>query len=237
MSGLPLLPVPIAALLSGVVAASAAAQGAAPGSFFPLAESRQSAVVATNAAGQEQTSPPRKPSLAGNPLWAIPLGDLAETHARPLFSPSRRPPAPVLAAPASPPVKPASPAKPERDHPLLTLLGTIVGEAVEIGVFADDTSRDVICLKAGEVRDGWTLSAISGRAAIFQKPGYRAAVLALPAPAAEGNAPGAAVAPHMEPVGALGNGRTIAVPPPYSFAPPVIPAPTKGGSARPPREG
>src|SRR5262245_19218040 len=65
-------PVLVAALLSAVFTATAAAQGTAPDAFLSLA--------ATGAS-------------AGNPLSAIPLGDLAETRARPLFSPSRRPPA------------------------------------------------------------------------------------------------------------------------------------------------
>jgi len=86
---------------------------------------------------------------------------------------------------------------------------------VEIGVFTDEVSHDVIRVKAGEAHDGWTLSAITGRAAIFQKQGYPAATLVLPAPGADANAPSAA----------------------NTFAPPVIPPATKGGSQRPPREG
>ena len=154
--------------------------------------------------------------LAGNPLWAIALDELSETPARPIFSPSRRPPAPpLLAALAAAPVKLAPPAKSGPDRPLLTLLGTIVGESVEIGVFTDEASHEVVRLKAGEANDGWTLSAISGRAAIFQKQGYPAATLALPAPGADANAPSVA----------------------NTFATPVIPAATKGESKRPPREG
>jgi general secretion pathway protein N len=189
------LSVPVAALLSGFFAAAAAQE--------PL---RDSAIV-------------KREQIAGNPLWAIALGELSETHARPLFSPSRRPPAPaVVAALPAQPVKPASPVKPEPDHPLLTLVGTTVGEAVEIGVFIDQASHDVIRIRAGEAHGGWTLSAISGRAAMFEKEGYRAATLVLPAPGAE---------PAKSGGGA----------PAIKFAPPVIPATTKGGSKRPPREG
>ncbi|HEV3183496.1 MAG TPA: hypothetical protein VGZ49_01380 [Xanthobacteraceae bacterium] len=211
---------PVAALLSGVFTA-AAAQESPRDSVFPPAEP----ALSTHSLGRAPTVPPRsvaiaknKP-LAGNPLWAIALGELSETHARPLFSPSRRPPAPaVVAALPARPVKPASPVKPEPDHPLLTLVGTTVGEAVEIGVFIDQASHDVIRIRAGEAHDGWTLSAISGRVAIFQKQGYRAATLMLPAPGAEA---------------ATSGGGPSAI----KFAPPVIPATTKGGSKRPPREG
>jgi general secretion pathway protein N len=214
------LSVPVAALLSGVFTA-AAAQEPLRDSVFPPGEP----ALSTHSLGRAPTVPPRsvaiaknKP-LAGNPLWAIALGELSETHARPLFSPSRRPPAPAVVAALPPlPVKPASPIKPEPDHPLLTLVGTTVGEAVEIGVFIDQASHDVIRIRAGEAHGGWTLSAISGRAAMFEKEGYRAATLVLPAPGAE---------PAKSGGGA----------PAIKFAPPVIPATTKGGSKRPPREG
>ena len=195
------------------------------------------ALLVTGAATQE---PPRESvilpiqpalnvPLAGNPLWAIALGELSETQERPIFSPSRRPPAPpVLAAIAATPVKLGPPAKSGPDHPLLTLLGTIVGDSVEIGVFTDEVSHDVVRLKAGETHDGWTLSAISGRAAIFQKQGHPAAALALPPPDADANAPSAAV---------TGGSQMTGVAPANTFAPPVIPAATKGESKRPPREG
>ena len=113
---------------------------------------------------------------------------------------------------------------------MLTLLGTIVGASTEIGVFTDEASHDVVRLKAGEAHDGWTLSAISGRAAIFQKPGYPAARLALPMPGAEPNAPSGDAANAGK---SGGNAR-------IRFAPPVsnfVPANTEGGSRKPPKEG
>jgi hypothetical protein len=213
------LPVWAVALLSGFVTAAAAQAPARDSVFFlPL----QAALSANTLDPVPTTSPSgsvtgaTSMALAGNPLRAIALGELSETQARPLFSPSRRPPAPpVLAAVAASSVKLGPSAKSGPDHPLLTLLGTIVGDSVEIGVFTDEVSHDVLRLKAGEGHDGWTLSAISGRAAIFQKQGYPAATLVLPAPGADANAPSVA----------------------NTFAPPVIPAGTKGGSKRPPREG
>jgi general secretion pathway protein N len=180
------------------------------------------ALLATGAAAQEPAresvilpiQPALNVPLAGNPLWAIALDELSETSARPIFSTSRRPPAPpLLAALAAAPVRPSPPAKPGSDHPLLTLLGTIVGDSLEIGIFTDEVSQDVVRLKAGEAHDGWTLSAVSGHAAIFQKQGYPAATLAFPAPGTNANAAS------------------------LTFAPPIIPATTKGESKRPPREG
>jgi general secretion pathway protein N len=209
------LPVPVAALMCGVLAAGTAAQEADQ-NLLKLAPGTAAAVK----------SAPR----AGNPLWAIPLGTLSETHARPLFSPSRRPPAPLqLAALASSPVKPTPLSKPEPDRPRLMLLGTIVSGSVEIGVFVDEGSHDVIRLKVGDVRDGWTLSSVVGRTAIFWKQGYHAALLVFPAPGADAAATiGRAAPPVIQPVTAS---------PVNASEPAVIPAATKGGSRRPPREG
>jgi general secretion pathway protein N len=168
-------------------------------------------------------------------LWAIAVSELSETNARPLFSPSRRPPAPpVLAALTSSPAKPAPPRKPEPHHPLLTLLGTIVGDSVEIGVFTDEATHDVILLKAGEAHDGWTLSSVVGRATFFQKDGFPAATLALPAPGAQGTAPnGGAASPITQPVAIQSSSQMTGVPPADNF----VPANTEGGSRRPPKEG
>jgi hypothetical protein len=193
--------VPAAALLSGIFAATVAAQ-----------DSDRNALTASSASLATGQAEPR----GGNPLWAFPVNALRETNARPLFSPSRRPPAaPVPASLASSPAKPPPPRKPEPDHPLLTLLGTVVGGSVEIGVFTDEASHDVIRLKAGEAHDGWTLNSVSGRAATFNRQGARATTLVLPAPGAETNTPSVA----------------------NTFVYPLTPPAPKGGGKRPPREG
>lgn len=201
--------VPVAALLSGVLAAGAVAQE--PG--------REPAKLPPKAVLDGREAP-----RGGNPLWAISITELSQTRARPLFSPSRRPPAPPqLAALTSSPAKPA-PSKREADHPLLTLLGTVVSASVGIGVFADEASHDVIRLKVGDVHDGWTLSSVVGRTAIFQKEGYRAATLVFPPP-------GATIARAAPPVI-----QPIAIQGP-AFGPELSPAAAKGGSRRPPKEG
>ena len=107
-------------------------------------------------------------SLRGNPLWAIPVEALAETRARPIFSPSRRPPSPpVVASPSPPTPKPPPPREPDRLK--LTLLGTVIGTSDSIAVFLDETSKEVIRIKAGASHDGWTLSSVHRRAASFEK--------------------------------------------------------------------
>jgi hypothetical protein len=143
---------------------------------------------------------------------------------------------PVLTAlPA--PTKPVLAPKSEPDHPLLMLLGTIVGESVEIGVFIDDASQDVIRLKTGQVYGGWILRSVRGRVATFAKEGYREATLALPAPGAEPTpqSPGAAN-PATERVGIGGSGRITGPSPVNTIVPGVVPAATKGNFKRTPRE-
>jgi hypothetical protein len=112
----------------------------------------------------------------GNPLWGIPLSDLRTTIERPLFSHSRRPPprplapTPVVAVP-SPPPRPVEPSRPP-----LALLGTIVGERTEIAVFLEETTNDIVHLKVGQDRAGWTLRAVHGRQVDFER-GHRIATL------------------------------------------------------------
>jgi hypothetical protein len=125
------------------------------------------------------------PPPSGNPLWAVPLRSLSATRERPLFSPSRRPPAPpAVAAAFVPPPKPAPTKPPEPDHPLLALVGTIAGETEGIGIFLDDLTRNIVRLKTGEKHGGWLLLGVRGRQATFEKD-HRTAVLTLPAPGAE----------------------------------------------------
>jgi hypothetical protein len=124
------------------------------------------------------TLPPAR-RAAGNPLWAVPLRLLNVTRERPLFSPSRRPPAvAMVAVPSTGPQPAPRPGSP--DHPLLTLVGTVVGKQQRIGVFVDQASKKVISLKIGQGYDGWTLRTVGDRDAVFQRH-QREVVLALPA--------------------------------------------------------
>src|SRR5262249_24862713 len=130
---------------------------------------------------------PNQPRSA-NPLWAIPLKDLSVTRERPLFSPSRRPPAPaVAAAPYVPPRPAAKPAEPER--PLLSLIGTVIGERAAIGIFLDQAANKVLRLKLGEAHRGWTLRDVRGREITLQKE-RDTVVLALPVQTATPNPQG-----------------------------------------------
>ena len=123
-------------------------------------------------------SGPQEEATNANPLWAIPLKDLTATRERPIFSPSRRPPA-VVAAPFVPSHDPPKPAR-----PLLTLVGTIVGDNEGFGIFLDQSTNKMIRLKLGQDHERWVLRRVSRREAIFEKD-RKSAVLVIPAPDAK----------------------------------------------------
>ena len=127
----------------------------------------------------EQLARPAEPS--GNPLWAIPLSALSATRDRPLFTPSRRAPAPAVAGPvaAAPPPPPPPPSEPER--PQLTLVGAIVGGNEGIAVFLDQTNNNVVRLRTGQDHLGWVLRSVKGREATLEK-NQQSTTLELPAP-------------------------------------------------------
>jgi hypothetical protein len=121
----------------------------------------------------------------GNPLWAIPVGLLSKTRDRPLFTPSRRPPAPAVVA-VPPVVQPKVVARPaEPEHPNLTLIGTVVGENEGIGVFLDRATNNFVRIKTGEGHAGWILRSVQSREVTLEK-GQRSETLHLPAPLAAG---------------------------------------------------
>jgi general secretion pathway protein N len=120
------------------------------------------------------------PIVRANPLWAMPLSALTTTRERPLFSPSRRPPAPVMVrAPVAPPARPPPPLAPE--HLSLVLVGTVRGETDSIAVFVDSATRTTVRLHTGEAHMGWILHSVNRHAAELQK-GDRTETLELPVP-------------------------------------------------------
>ncbi|MGP8123710.1 MAG: hypothetical protein ACLP8B_24700, partial [Xanthobacteraceae bacterium] len=131
-----------------------------------------------------QGSPPEsrqaESAPIGNPLWAIPLGQLSVTRDRPLFSPVRRRPAPAVAnvvvAPPPPAPKPAAPERPQ-----LALVGTIIGTTDKLCVFLDQTTKVAVRLRMGESHQGWTLTSVEPREATVQKD-QATVVIGLPAP-------------------------------------------------------
>jgi hypothetical protein len=131
--------------------------------FLRIAVLLFAGAILSNADAKEDVSP------RGNPLWGISLNNLRATAERPLFSPSRRPPPPPLAAPpiVTSPLPPPRPVEPER--PPLTLLGTIIGERVKIAVLLEETTKDTVRLKVGEIRGGWILRTVHARTVDFER--------------------------------------------------------------------
>jgi general secretion pathway protein N len=123
------------------------------------------------------------PEPRGNPLWAIPLTSLTLTRDRPLFTPTRRPPAAPVAYVEPPrPVAMPTPAAPEL--PRLTLIGVVLGEKDGIGIFLDGATREVIRLRKNEGHSGWILRSLQGREATLEKD-TSTAVLVIPPPGGE----------------------------------------------------
>jgi general secretion pathway protein N len=120
----------------------------------------------------------------GNPLWGVPLSVLTATRERPIFLPSRRPIAPVIAAPqVAPPAAVTAPPPPER--PRFALVGAIAtqDENESIAVIVDQGTNTVIRLRMGQKHGDWVLSAVQGRSATLRK-GAETLMLQLPAPGA-----------------------------------------------------
>jgi hypothetical protein len=128
----------------------------------------------------------QKTPRGGNPLWGVPIGLLSATRERPLFSPTRRPPAPPVMAEASPPPPPPPPPEPEK--PQLMLLGTVTGEPQSIAVVRDQATSSLLRLHVGEAVSGWSLRSVDSRAMTVEKDS-QTVTLSLPAP---GSMPGLA---------------------------------------------
>jgi len=175
--------------LTGIVAAVASAAAITialaannPPRFDPRGE--QVGAPGTPRLGIDSASPSTAETpVTGNPLWGIPLKSLSATRERPIFLPSRRPPAPVVAAAPPEPPKPPPPAPPpaEPERPALRLLGVVTGTTDGFAIFVSDTTRDIIRLKTGEGHEGWILRSVKAREAVLEK-NRRSAVIELPPP-------------------------------------------------------
>jgi general secretion pathway protein N len=135
-------------------------------------------------------SPAAELPSTGNPLWAIPISKLSATRDRPLFSVSRHPRTPTVAAA---PVRPSAaiPQPVALETPPFTLVGTIIGDNGRIAILSDESSKMAIGVKEGEQTSGWTLRSVESRSAVLEGTG-RSVRLDLPEPDAQ-----AAPAPHV----------------------------------------
>ena len=93
----------------------------------------------------------------------ISISSLNETRERPIFSPSRRPPAISVPKALSPEVPAGT------NGPAANLVGAIAGKDVGIAIMLDPTSNTVFRLRVGESHAGWTLILVKKREVTFQK--------------------------------------------------------------------
>jgi general secretion pathway protein N len=122
--------------------------------------------------------PSKERAPSANPLWAVPLSQLSETRDRPIFSVSRRPPAPPAVAK---PVAVKAPPPKVPDRPQLSLVGTIASGEEGFGIFLDQATKTALRLKVGEDHHGWRLQSIHGREVTLEKD-QQTSVLSLPSP-------------------------------------------------------
>jgi hypothetical protein len=158
---------------------------AGPATRVPVAGQNTEENERENGAAPRRVAASAEPAFA-NPLWGLPLARLSTTRERPIFSASRRPPAPAPTYVA--PVAVREPAKPpEPELPAMALVGTIIGTAGFRMAILRDTSdaskQDALRLRIGESYHGWEVRLISPHEASLVKNGEQA-VLELPAPGA-----------------------------------------------------
>ena len=93
-----------------------------------------------------------------SPLAARPLEALSATRDRPLFSPSRRAPAPppVVAMPQAPPPPPPSP-------PSVTLFGVVMDAGDARAIVQAGSAKQVRRVRIGDDIDGWKVTQIEQR--------------------------------------------------------------------------
>jgi hypothetical protein len=210
--------------LSGVagVVATIKAKDASTQAPYPL-----NFIVSPRLEGGGQGTAPNTPSTP----WRVPLESLHETRERPLFRPSRRPPAPivvetpmVVVAPPPPPPPPPPAANPD-----LALVGVILGDTTSFALFIEKTSHESVRLRKGEMLGGWTLSSIKPRAATLTN-GDRVVTLEFPVSAGSS-------APIVSPGPPYAAADAPLHPPPGSealpFSPPPPPAPIRPRRHRP----
>ena len=147
---------------------------------------------------------PRQPPPGANPLSRIPMSSLSVTRERPLFSVSRRPPAPPPAP--APPAHIEAPPPTEPAGPPFTLSGTAIGGSRDVAVIYDETTKSFVRLHAGESAAGWNLRAIDRRTVTLEKDG-RIVVVSLPAPSAAPSSPTALAVDTPDRVGRRADGN------------------------------
>ena len=118
------------------------------------------------------------------PVVGIPVSSLSVTQERPLFSASRRPPAPP--APLAPPPVPVAEAPPppaEPERPPLTLVGTAIGNRKILRSSSTRRRKPLFVSTSGEAAMGWYLRSVDLRTMTLEK-NNQLVTLSLPTPGA-----------------------------------------------------
>jgi hypothetical protein len=115
-------------------------------------------VLGIDATGQ---APADSFAVLSNPIVAQSIDSLSATRERPLFSPTRRPPAPPAAAPA-PIVRLAAPAPPP-SPPGVVLLGVVIGADAARAFVRSEPPDKTMRVGIGDDIGGWKVSQIERR--------------------------------------------------------------------------
>jgi len=107
------------------------------------------------------------PAAAVSPLAARPLDRFSVTRDRPLFSPTRRPPAPPPVAGAAAPRPPAPP-------PQVVLLGVVVDGEDAHAVVRTGPAAKILRLRIGDEVGGWKVGQIEARKLVLLLDGRTA---------------------------------------------------------------
>jgi hypothetical protein len=105
-------------------------------------------------------------AVSGTPVAEISLDRLSATRNRPMFSPSRRPPAPAaIAARAEQAPQPL----PLSSPPGVALFGTVVGAQDARAFIAMGAADRIIGVRPGDDISGWTVTAITQRNLVLSR--------------------------------------------------------------------
>jgi general secretion pathway protein N len=170
----------ILTVVAGVFAVQAAGLAHPESDGLPLASiGLGSGAPGLQGPGLANAGPPTaEVPKTGNPLWAIPISRLSATRDRPLFSASRHPRPPTVAAAPSPV---AAPEPVVAQTPPFILVGTIIGESNRIAIFFDEGSKTATRVREGERASEWTLRTVESRSTVLEGGG-RTVTLELPEP-------------------------------------------------------
>jgi hypothetical protein len=114
--------------------------------------------AAVPASAQDQPA-----AAVANPMAAQPLDKLSTTLDRPLFSPTRHPPAPPPPPVAQAPPPPPPPPPP----PNLVLFGVVIDGEGARAVVRNGADRKLLRAQIGDDIEGWKVSQIDGRKVVL----------------------------------------------------------------------